>query len=261
MTFTRFMLGGIGILGWGLFLGVWYILMMLGNGSFSSGFTSAEWRMAIAPMAAFIFYFVIAIRPCHAITALSIGIVVHIPLVFMVIPFYVLHGPMGPVYALALLPGFVVWIAYVYQLSSHDKLISFSSREQPESRREALNIGQKLNIDQPWRMFRFIEVLKDSELKRAGQAWPLVDGWLLKAETISPGTQKALLEGDWIVTLPDGRRFKEVSFKTNHPKMEEALDVWSREEGRRWAKISGDDFLLSDGSRIPLDDVRSEHAQ
>lgn len=124
MTFIRFMLGGIGILGLVLFFGVWYILMRLGNGSFSSGFTSTEWRMAIAPMAAFIFYLVIAIRPCRAITALGVGIVVHIPIVFMVVPFYVLHGPMGPVYALALLPGFVVWIAYVYQLSRHDKTVS-----------------------------------------------------------------------------------------------------------------------------------------
>jgi len=115
-----------------------------------------------------------------------------------------------------------------------------------------------MNTDKPWRRFRLIEVLEDSELKRSRRAWPLVDGWLLKAEAISPGTPKALLEGDWVATLPDGSRFKEVSFKTEHPKIEEALNLWSQEVGRRWAKVSGDDLILSDGSKVPLEDVRFE---
>jgi hypothetical protein len=144
MTLTRFMLGIIGVfgfLGWCLFSWFWYVFMGWGDGFVSSEFSIDEWVMAIAPLVAFLFYLAIMIRPCRVITALSVGIVVHIPLVFVVVPFLVRGGPTGPVYALALLPGFLVWIAYVYQLSHHDETVLASWLMRPEYRRNALDVG------------------------------------------------------------------------------------------------------------------------
>lgn len=120
MIFIRPMLGAIGLLGlfgWGYLS--WFIHKMFALGdSFSNG----ELFFLFVPISVFIFYLVIAIRPCRAAVALVVGIVLHLPLSFIVIPLLI-SGHEGPIFALALLPGFVVWIAYVYQLSLHHKAV------------------------------------------------------------------------------------------------------------------------------------------
>jgi hypothetical protein len=115
-----------------------------------------------------------------------------------------------------------------------------------------------MNIDNPSRCFRLIEVLDDSELERSASYWTIVDGWLQMAEANCPGSQKALLEGDWIVTLPDGTRFKEVSFKAEHASMADTLAEWASKAGRRWATANGDMIALSDGSSVSAHHVRCD---
>ena len=116
-------------------------------------------------------------------------------------------------------------------------------------------LGRNVNIDQPHRHFRFIEVLDPKELKRSRESWPLVSGWLEIAERMSPGTPKALLEGDYLAELPEGTVFKEVSFKTEHAAVEPALTTWADRAKRRWAQITDDVFTVSDSRRLPLETV------
>ena len=116
-------------------------------------------------------------------------------------------------------------------------------------------VRRKVNIDRPHRRFRFIEVLDPRELKRSRKAWPLVSGWLETAEQMSPGTPKALLEGDYVAELPGGMILKEVSFKSKHAAIEPALAVWSKQTKRHWAQITDDVFAISDGRRIPMETI------
>jgi hypothetical protein len=116
------MLGAIGLLGtagWVFLCWLGFQLKGWGDGSVSSHVSSEEWLFALAPVAVFVFYLVITIRTCRALTALVVGIVVHIPLVFVLIRLFRL-GHAGPVYALALLLGPVIWLVYVRELSRHD---------------------------------------------------------------------------------------------------------------------------------------------
>lgn len=113
-----------------------------------------------------------------------------------------------------------------------------------------------MKTDVPWRKVRYIEALTDGDLLPGEGRWPLVDGWIEKAETLRPASPKGLVEGPGIITLPDGARFREVSFKTEHEVMELALPVWAQEAGRRCGKVVGDAFVLSDGSRWRKSDLR-----
>jgi hypothetical protein len=113
-----------------------------------------------------------------------------------------------------------------------------------------------MKTDVPWRKVRYIEVLSDGDLLSGEGHWPLVDGWFEKAELLRPASPKGLVGGPGMITLPDGARFREVSFKTEHEIMELALPVWAQEAGRRWAKVVGDTLSLSDGSRWKKSDLR-----
>ena len=115
-----------------------------------------------------------------------------------------------------------------------------------------------MRTDLPHRKFRFIEVRDPKELKRSRSDFPLVEGWLDVAERLSPNTPKALLEGDYVARLSDGTLFKEVSFKTAQPAVEQALGSWSHACGRRWARIIGDEFVVSDGLRLPAEWISFE---
>lgn len=121
MTSTRIMLGAIGLfgpIGWCIFCWFMYCMNRWGCGSVSSRVSGEELFIALSPMGSFIFYLVIASRPCHAMTALVVGVVVHIPLVFVVIAF-LLAGGAAPFFSLAFLPGLMLWLIYVRQLSRH----------------------------------------------------------------------------------------------------------------------------------------------
>jgi hypothetical protein len=113
-----------------------------------------------------------------------------------------------------------------------------------------------LNRDQPHRCYRLVEVLRDTELRRNRSEWDLVDGWLELAEQQSPGSPKAILEGDYIVTLPEGTIFMEVSFKSDHRAVADSLPQWAATAGRRWAIIEDRFLIVSDGSRFLESDVR-----
>jgi hypothetical protein len=116
-----------------------------------------------------------------------------------------------------------------------------------------------MNVDQPHRKFRYVEVLYTNDLKRSRTGpWHLVEGWLDLAENLSPGSPKALLEGDCVAQLPDQSIFKEVSFKAAHGSVEEALESWASTVGRRWARISGGLFVRSDYVSIPIEQIRFE---
>jgi hypothetical protein len=104
-----------------------------------------------------------------------------------------------------------------------------------------------VNRDTTFRSYRFVEVLGPSELLRSrSREWPLVEGWLDLAEEADPRSPKALLEGDYLVRLPDGAVFKEISFKVEHSSVEPALRAWAPTVGRRWVMIVEDKLVLSD---------------
>jgi hypothetical protein len=114
-----------------------------------------------------------------------------------------------------------------------------------------------MNVDQTHRIYRWIEVKVPDDLRSARRGlWPLVDGWLELAELREPGSDKAIIEGDYVVHLPDGSIFKEVSFKTGHPSVADALPDWSASVGRRWGKIVGETFVRSDNVVLPLTSIR-----
>lgn len=113
-----------------------------------------------------------------------------------------------------------------------------------------------LNRDQPHRCYRLIEVLADAELKRNRSEWTLVKGWLELAEQQSPGSPKAVLEGDYVVKLPEGSVFKEVSFKSEHESVADSLSEWAASAGRRWATIENGMLIVSDGSRFLESEVQ-----
>jgi hypothetical protein len=106
-----------------------------------------------------------------------------------------------------------------------------------------------MNRDTVHRKYRFVEVLRSTDF---GQ---IVQGWTATAQLLSPHSPKALLEGGYIATLPDGTSFKEISFKAEHSALEQALPQWSRHSGRRIAFIIDDHFRVSDGSSYLLEQI------
>ena len=116
----------------------------------------------------------------------------------------------------------------------------------------------KLNEDQPYRVYRLIEALSERDLKRSRKNWSLVDGWLELAEDREPRSPKALLEGDYVVRLPDGSVFKEVTFKTEHESVGMALPDWAAGVGRRWARYRQGVLEISDGATLALADIEVE---
>ena len=116
-----------------------------------------------------------------------------------------------------------------------------------------------VNEDSPHRKFRYIEVCSSQDLRRTRRGqWSLLDGWLELAERLSPRTPKAVVEGEFVARLPDGSVFKEVSFQTEHPSVEEALPQWAFASGRRWAQVQSTAFVVSDGATVPLADIAFE---
>ena len=115
-----------------------------------------------------------------------------------------------------------------------------------------------MQADLPFRRFRYIEVISDEDLEVRQERWTLVDGWIERAESMRPGSPKAILGDDETVTLPSGVRFRKVSFKSEHQVVEEALPSWASDVGRRWAKVDDDTFIVSDGSRWPRSSLRIE---
>ena len=117
-----------------------------------------------------------------------------------------------------------------------------------------------LNRDQPHRCYRLIKVLADADLKRNRSEWEFVNGWLELAEHQSPGSPKAVLEGDYVVKLPAGSVFKEVSFKSEHEAVAASLPEWAASAGRRWAIVENGFLIVSDGSRFLESEVQVTRA-
>ncbi len=88
----------------------------------ASRVTGSDLFFGFLPVLVFIFYAVIAFRPCRALTALVVGAVLHVPLLFVVARL-VRGGHESPVYAAALVFGAVVWGIYVRQLSHDDNAV------------------------------------------------------------------------------------------------------------------------------------------
>ena len=114
-----------------------------------------------------------------------------------------------------------------------------------------------LNRDQPHRLYRLIEVLADSELKRTRRGPHHLDGWLMLAEQRSPGSPKSISEGDHLVTLPDGSLFKEWTFKTEQVSVADALPEWAASQGRRWAYYEDGVVHVSDGTCFPESEIQA----
>ena len=108
-----------------------------------------------------------------------------------------------------------------------------------------------MKTDTSIRRYRFIEVLESPDF------FEVTKGWLQLAEDREPGTPKALLEGIYILELPDGSRFKEVTYKTEHSAVEAAIADWATSSGRRYGRVRGDDLVLSDGTELPLSQLRA----
>jgi hypothetical protein len=139
LIFTRLILGGIGLLG----LPVWFFLSWIGYRMSGSGGDAFFFFLSFIPIAVFVFYLVVAIRPRYDGIVLVVGIIVHILLVPIII-FLLLAGHAGPVWAIGFLSGTMAWIVYTYRLSRQDKLASTNRLQQfAESRRATLEVRQE----------------------------------------------------------------------------------------------------------------------
>ena len=125
MTSTRIMLGAIGLLGflaWGLYF--WLIYKMKGlSGGPSSLVSGEEWFVLLVTMMVYVFYLIITIHAFRAITALVVGVVVHILFIFFVIIPLLQADGAGPFFFITFLPGLVLWLTYVRQLSRHQNAV------------------------------------------------------------------------------------------------------------------------------------------
>jgi len=101
-------------------------------------------------------------------------------------------------------------------------------------------------------------VLSDADLHSAEGKWPLTVGWFEKAKSLKPDSAVAFVGGQGMITLPGGAIFKEVSFKTIHEIVEVSLPLWANAVGRRWAKVEGDSFIVSDGKSWMRSELRIE---
>ena len=118
--------------------------------------------------------------------------------------------------------------------------------------RIAISDEHFLNTDNEYRKFRFVEAVDATDFLAAPE------GWLEFAERASPNSPKALLEGDYVACLPDGRRFFEISFKRGHRALDETLAAWASSVSRRYAWLTERHFVISDGTALPIDDVKWE---
>ena len=109
-----------------------------------------------------------------------------------------------------------------------------------------------MNQDNEYRCFRYIQVADSIAFDQ------IIEGWLELAEQRFPEVPKAVLEGDYLAYLPDGSRFKEVSFKREHGAVELALSEWANSKLRAVARIAGREFLVSDGQKFDIEDVQFE---
>jgi hypothetical protein len=114
MSSTRNLLcviGVVGTLGWGIL--AWAGTAMTPHVRLQNLF----W--GFLPVLVFVFYTVIAIRPCRAFTALVVGLALHAPLLIVIAR--LIRGSHGdPFYGVLLLLGLPVWAAHVIQLRRHD---------------------------------------------------------------------------------------------------------------------------------------------
>src|SRR5436190_18875265 len=122
MMSTRQMMGAIGLLGiagWSFICWLAFQFRGWGDGSVSSHMSSEALLFAFAPIAVFVFYFVIAVWPCRAVIAFIVGLILHVPLVFIAIRLLKI-GHEAPIYVVALSVGPVVWLLYLRALARHD---------------------------------------------------------------------------------------------------------------------------------------------
>jgi hypothetical protein len=76
------------------------------------------------------------------------------------------------------------------------------------------------------------------------------------AEQRSPGSPKAVSEGDYLVTLPDGSLFQEWMFRAEQVSVADALPEWAASEGRRWAYYEDGVIHVSDGACLPESEIQ-----
>ena len=114
MSLSRKILGTIAVVG----ILVWGFIMCVAA-LMASRFTASEVFYGFFPVVVFIFYAVIAIRPCRAVTALVVGAMLHVPLLFVMAAWY-RDAHESLVFAAALVFGAVVWAIYVIQLRRHE---------------------------------------------------------------------------------------------------------------------------------------------
>ena len=65
----------------------------------------------------FAFYALITLRPCRAVTAFVLGLVLHVPLSYFIVRSFKIGYP---VVGVVLLFGVIVWAIYVIQLRRHE---------------------------------------------------------------------------------------------------------------------------------------------
>jgi hypothetical protein len=101
----------LGIFGWGFLM---YVVTMM-----ASHLNVSDLFFVFFPIVVFIFYGVIAIRPCRSFTALLVGALLHLPLLFVIVAWF-RNAQESPLVAASLVPGAVVWGVYVRQLARRD---------------------------------------------------------------------------------------------------------------------------------------------
>jgi len=105
------------------------------------------------------------------------------------------------------------------------------------------------NIDNPARKWRFVEF--DSRYLKLDRWFPGLDEY-----TIAHGLNKrpwGYMQGDFILTLPDGRMLAEISYKAENVSTEASFLGWAAERKKiLGTMISLGHIQLSDGSFIDV---------
>jgi hypothetical protein len=107
-----------------------------------------------------------------------------------------------------------------------------------------------MHTDNEFRRFRFIESDNPASFLST------IAGLMEAVNAVAPCVEVAMLEEMTIACLPDGGKLREVSYKTKHTAFDQMLPAWARDAGRRIGRIVDEEFVVSDGTTLPLKAVK-----
>lgn len=107
-----------------------------------------------------------------------------------------------------------------------------------------------LHADNEHRNFILVEL-------RSGDTFHSISAeWLRYAEGLHPKSPKALLDERLSISLPDGTRFIEISYKREHIAVHATLGDWFTKCGRLWGRVEGPMLKLCNGIERPIDSIQ-----